>query len=83
VFILGVNAAGLESGNADMTAGRDLPWLQDTLEANVWGAWKATWRDVMVLDGENRLFYTYNLTENDLSIPTHYAELRQILLNAR
>ena len=36
IQIIGVNAIGHESDNADMCEGRDLPWLQDTVELNVW-----------------------------------------------
>ena len=29
IQILGINAVGRESGNASITSGRDIPWLQD------------------------------------------------------
>ena len=52
-----MNQTGLQSGNASITAGRDLPWLQDTASANVWGAWNVTYRDVVVLDADNVVYY--------------------------
>ncbi len=82
IQILGINAAGLESGNPSITAGRALPWLQDTPEANVWAAWQVTFRDVVILDTENRPVAAYNLTVHDLADPASYAELKQLLTDA-
>jgi hypothetical protein len=62
--------------------GRTLPWLQDTPTVNVWGSWRVTWRDVVVLDADNKIVRVYNLTDNDLHDPAKYAELRGILLSA-
>jgi hypothetical protein len=36
VVIFGVNGVGHESGNANVTLGRDLGWLQETAEEPVW-----------------------------------------------
>jgi hypothetical protein len=82
IRILGVNKAGEERDNALMCQGRTLPWLQDTPAANVWTTWHVTWRDVVVLDADNKVVRVYNLTDNDLSDPAKYAELRSILLAA-
>jgi hypothetical protein len=82
IRILGVNQAGLEAGNAGMCAGRTLPWLQDSTGVDVWKKWQVTFRDVVVLDAENKVLRTYNLTVNDLSNPAKYAELKRILLDA-
>jgi hypothetical protein len=82
VAILGVNHKEGESGIPDMSAGRDLPLLQDTAQANVWGLWSVTYRDVVVLDAENRVVTVYNLTEHDLGQPANYDSLRAILRRA-
>ena len=82
VHILGVNEAGQEADNALACQGRTLPWLQDTPAANVWASWRVTWRDVVILDGENKVVRIYNLTDHDLNVSAHYAELRGILLAA-
>jgi hypothetical protein len=82
VRVLGVNAVGQESDNALMCSGRVLPWLQDTAQQNVWGSWNVTWRDVFVLDTQNRVKRIYNLTDYDLAIPANYDTLKSILLNA-
>jgi len=52
---LGVNwDLSNETGNASITAGRDLPWLQDTVEENVQGAWGVNYRDLVFVDPWNR-----------------------------
>ena len=87
VHILGVNAAGLASGNAFITSGRDIPWLQD-LDLNgdgwsdVWRSWNVTYRDVVILDAENARVGTFNLTTHDLRIPENYNTLRQMFVDA-
>jgi len=87
IRILGMNGAGLESGNAFITAGRDIPWLQD-LDANgdgwsdVWRSWNVTYRDVVILDAENARVGTFNLTTHDLRIPANYNTLRRMFVDA-
>ena len=82
IAILGVNGIGLESGNASVTSGRVLPWLQDTEAQAVWESWQVTYRDVVILDGENHRVGVFNLTAHDLAEPGEYAALRQMLLDA-
>ena len=79
VRILGVNAAGLESGNAAMTSGRNLPWLQDTADALVWAQWDVQWRDVVILGGDNTVYAVYNLSEHPLSETANYDALKALL----
>lgn len=76
VTILGVNAIALESGNASITAGRDLPWLQDVPAESVWESWGVTYRDVIILDADNVVVGIYNVTQHNLSDAANYAELR-------
>jgi len=82
IQILGVNGIGLESGNAGMTQGRVLPWLQDVQATDAWTQWAVEYRDVVVLDGQNRPVAVYNLTVHDLGDPTNYATLKSILVDA-
>ncbi len=83
VKILGVNGVGLESGNAGMVLGRILPWLQDVAEQSVWATkWHPVYRDVFVLDTQNRKIAVYNLTTHDLGVPANYQELKGILTSA-
>jgi len=65
--IIGINAAGQESGNADIPDVADLPWLQDDADQDAWGTWAAEWRDVVVLDADNVEVGRLNLTDHDLS----------------
>jgi hypothetical protein len=77
-----VNGIGLESGNSIITAGRTLPWLQDVLAVDAWNAWKVEYRDVIVLDAQNRPITSFNLTTYDLSNPANFAALKTILVDA-
>ena len=80
IHILGLNAAGQESGNAAMCDGRSLPWLQDTAEQDAWGDWAVTWRDVVILDARNMPQAAYNLTVHDLAETANYDSLKALLL---
>jgi hypothetical protein len=82
IQLIGVNDAGYETGNASVTNMRTLPWLQPTAMQDVWEQWKPTYRDVVILDGENKVIGIYNLTANDLSNPANYAALKALLLAA-
>ena len=82
ITILGVNDTAFSSGNEAITEGRDLPWLQNTAEADVWNAWGVTYRDVWILDGENHLVDVFNVTANPLSDPMNYDTLKQMFLDA-
>ena len=82
IHILGVNFIGMESGNPIICAGRTLPWLQDVSAANVWNSWGVTFRDVVILDQNNKRVGVYNLTDHDLRVPANYAGLRALLISA-
>ena len=77
-----MNEVGHESGNTSICSGRDLPWLQDVPEHDVWGVWAPVYRDVIVLDGDNAVFGVFNLTSNSLAVPANYDALRQMFLDA-
>lgn len=78
-MILGVNGVGFESGNASITEGRDLAWLQDTEEAAVWDLWQVEYRDVFVIDEDGRLIGILNVTTHDLADPSHQDTLKSLL----
>jgi hypothetical protein len=84
VQILGVNGVGYDANSANdlMTQNRTLPWLQDTALARVWDLWRPTYRDVVVLDAQNRVIAVYNLTAHDLNRPAARDSLLQILEQA-
>ena len=76
--ILGVNPVGLESGNATISAGRDLPWLQEVATDSivVEDAWDVTFRDVIILNTDNEKVDVYNLTTYDLEQAANREELK-------
>ena len=93
ISIVGVNETGFGgcvpeqedwecSGNALMCLDRDLPWLQDQVEVAAWDSWGAAYRDVMILDSDNRLFAIFNVTAHNLSLPAEYEGLKTLLLAA-
>lgn len=82
IEILGVNRSDAAALNSLVVPARKLPWLQDTPEAEAWTAWEVTWRDVRILDSQNRLHAVYNLTSHDLANPANYSTLRQMFLDA-
>jgi hypothetical protein len=82
IRIFGVNGIGFESGNAGICQGRTIPWLQDVAEQNVYEDWHVVYRDVIVLNEDNEIIATYNLTDHDLNNSTSYFALREILLDA-
>ena len=87
ISILGVNEFGQESGNSLVTAGRDLPWLQDIDDggdgnSDTWDSWDITSRDVIITDSNNVQITAYNLTNNDLANADNYATLKQLLIDA-
>jgi hypothetical protein len=82
VAILGCNGIGQESDNDLACEGRTLPWLQDVLGEAVWALWGVAYRDVVVLDAENRVTSVYNLTSHDLGVPANYDDLKSRILAA-
>jgi hypothetical protein len=64
-----------------MCEGRDIPWLQDTEEANWWGSWDITWRDVVILDRDGNQADVVNLLEHDLEDTEEYAAFKALLLD--
>lgn len=82
IEILGVNQIGDSASNPFITLGRNLPWLQDTPEQNVWNRWQIVYRDVRILDSQNQVHAVYNLTANDLGRPENRAALKKLFLEA-
>ena len=68
-----MNERGQEFGNEVTTDGVDLPWLQDVDSdgdgrSDVWAnSWPFEWRDVVIVDRDNTVIETYNLTNNNLA----------------
>ena len=79
VGIMGVNQVGYHGGNEAACAGKDIPWLQETADQDVWGDWGVTYRDVIILDADNEVVTAYNLTTYNLAVPANYETLKALL----
>lgn len=84
VEILGVNwNLDDESANRLMTERANLPWLQDTSQAEAKTLFGAVYRDVIILDGLNReISPRFNLTAYDLSSAINQGVLKELLRGA-
>ena len=79
IYILGVNETGFEDANQQITEGRDIPWLQDTVDVLMWDRWQVTYRDVIIFDETLKQRTIFNLSRNDLNDSNIYQELYDIL----
>ncbi|MBC8875218.1 MAG: hypothetical protein H8E44_37830 [Planctomycetes bacterium] len=87
IHFVGVNRFGLESGNAEMTEGKSIPWLQDMDHnsdgsSDVWAGWGAGHLDLVVLDGNNELLARTNLSAHPLEDQENHDALRETLIDA-
>mgnify|MGYP003338453912 CR=1 FL=1 len=62
--------------------GVSLPLLQDDNTQDVWTRWGVTYRDVVVLDGENQVAGSLNLSNNSLAEESNWLALKTLLLDA-
>ena len=77
--IIGINQSGFERANETFTAGRDLPWLQDTEQTQLWDVWAVSYRDLYLVDGDGVLRDIYNLSSNDLRGEAATSELLSLV----
>ncbi|MCA9144083.1 MAG: hypothetical protein H6823_16355 [Planctomycetaceae bacterium] len=90
IQIVGLNEFGQDPAGANdlMMASRTTPWLQDgdsngNQRSDVWyDKWNVTYRDVIVLNGQNEMTDVYNLTSHDLGVAANYATMRDKLIDA-
>jgi len=57
--------------------------LQDTVEVDAWGAWQVEWRDLVILDAENKVVGVINLTDHDLELPENVKLVRELVAEAQ
>jgi len=90
IQIVGVNEFGHESGNSLMASEGDAPILQDLDDdgnslSDVWrDNWDVTYRDVKIVNQQNELVGTLNLTPPggfNLAEPANYAALKRVLVD--
>ncbi|MEM8679720.1 MAG: dockerin type I domain-containing protein [Planctomycetota bacterium] len=87
--IIGINELGAPtpSGGGFLTTAGDLPWLQESdINNNNRGdirddTWRATYRDVVIVDRNSNEVTAYNLTVSSLAEPANYAALKQLFIN--
>ena len=82
ISLLSINKIAAESGVASFNTTHNLPMVQDDTDQLIWDAWQGNWRDVYILDKENKLIEIYNLTEHNLNDPLNYEELKSKLITA-
>jgi Dockerin type I domain len=86
ITLSAVNELGQDAGNALIVANRDLTLLQDgdqnqNQQSDVWDeSWQVTWRDLVVLNGENEKAFVVNLTTFDLGNTANYQQLGRALV---
>ena len=82
VKILGVNQNGFQVADYDATFcnGRDIPFLEEGPDYDVWAAWNVRYRDVVILDEDNVVIGVYNLSDNNLAEAANYEALRDLLI---
>ena len=80
IEVVGINRSDQANNNSLVINQRSLPWLQDTSEAGLWSSWNVVWRDVRLVSSQQELADVYNLTSNDLNVPSNRSRLRQKLL---
>jgi hypothetical protein len=93
IQIVGINEFGQDPPGANelMIADRTTPWLQDVDSnanqvSDVWyDLWDVTYRDVIILNGQNEMVEVFNLTPPegfDLGVAENYAALHDKLVDA-
>jgi hypothetical protein len=75
VRILGINDHASSTGNADVYAGKSIPWLQDTIFQSVWRNWRSDHGSLVILDKDNMPVAAYSL-DHQLGDPLRYAEIK-------
>jgi hypothetical protein len=79
IAILGVNRKGLGS-NESFCEGRDIPWLQDTADADWRCTWGVTLRDVIILGWNGDRVGVFNLKQHDIIDDVEFEALIDLLI---
>ena len=81
IDLFAINMSGAGSGISYFTASQHLPVVQDDSILQIWSIWGGVWRDVFILDQNNVLVHTYNLTQYSLSDSANYDTLMQLFID--
>jgi hypothetical protein len=65
--ILAINMIGTEPGVEDVALISNLPIVQDDASLTIWDNWGGIWRDVKILNAQNEVIHTFNLTQHNLA----------------
>lgn len=68
INILGINLIGDEAHTGTATTNCTIPWLQDTVAAQVWASWGGSARRTFILDEFNILRAVWNHDTNPLAV---------------
>ena len=86
IELLGVNEHGY--GGDSITNLVDLPWMKDDAVITsgsslitVKDSFNASHRDVVILNDQNEIVTSYNLTSNDIRVTANYDQLKQLLID--
>lgn len=78
---LAVNGQGHAEAVDLLSEEGTLPVLQDEKDADVWGLWQISYRDVVVANADLQPIARINLTEHDLGDAEVYDALRDLVLD--
>ena len=67
IEILAINQIGASSGISSISPTDILPVVEDDASLDIWNSWGGTWRDVLILNQQNEIYATYNLTQHNLA----------------
>ncbi len=91
VVISGIHLLGA-SQNTSMFTGKKLSWMRETATFRPWQNWRVPissrpgqeirWRDIVILDENNKFIAVQNLTDNPITDPANYTRLRNTLIAA-
>ncbi len=82
IQILGVDYKGYDHWNPQMTAGRTIPWLQDTAQIDAWNVWMVLFHDIVILDPTGHVYILENANDQHTYLSNHpgYKALEDTLL---
>ena len=81
ISILGINHMDKATGNESVTTDRDLPWLQDVAEVDMWSNWSVGYRDVFLVDATGMRVQVFNLSGFSLGEEANYTSLKDALIS--
>ena len=80
ITLIGVNEDGFNSGNSSVSSVSSLPLINDNSTDQIWNTWGVTFRDVVILNEDNQIVGSFNLTSNSLSNSANYDSLKNMLV---